>query len=98
MREAIHWQEVPCGVCGELLPKHQAQFAPTGLVHDYRCWACAAKENSPNLQREEQQAQRLQYSVCCPYPEDTIHPAIRAFLPLIGVSLVKFIVAIFGNL
>jgi hypothetical protein len=98
MRDAIHWQEVPCGVCGDVLPKHQAQFAPTGLAHDYRCWVCAAKENSPNLQREEAHAQRLQSSACAPYPEDDTNPAVRAVLPLIGIALSKFIVALFGNL
>jgi hypothetical protein len=97
MREAIHWQEVSCGICGDVLLKHQAQFAPTGLVHDYRCWICAAKENSPNLQREERQILALEHAACCS-TEDLIHPAVRALLPLVGVSLVKLLAALCGNL
>jgi hypothetical protein len=98
MREAVYWREVPCGICGELLPKHQAQFAPTGLVNDYRCWICAAKENSPNLQREERHAQAAYYAACYDTTSSEDHPAIRALLPIIGISIAKFLIAIIGNL
>jgi hypothetical protein len=98
MREEIYWQEVPCGICGDVLSRHQAQFAPTGLAHDYRCWVCAAKENSPNLQREERALKALQDNTCDAYPEEVTHPAVSALLPWVGVSIAKIIVAIFGNL